>query len=34
MKDEAGKIDMLAHKDETVYVLELKKPDSEETMLR
>lgn len=32
--DEAGKIDLLSVKDNIVYILELKKADSEETMLR
>lgn len=30
----AGKIDLLAYDDQKLYILELKKPDSEETMLR
>lgn len=33
-KDEAGKIDLLAYDDKTLRILELKKPDSTETMLR
>ena len=32
--DTAGKIDLLSHKCNTVYILELKKPDSDESMLR
>ncbi|MBR5485476.1 MAG: hypothetical protein IKV41_03090 [Oscillospiraceae bacterium] len=32
--DEAGKIDLLAYDGKTLYILELKKPDSDETMLR
>jgi hypothetical protein len=32
--DEAGKIDLLAHNGTTLRILELKKPDSDETMLR
>lgn len=32
--DVAGKIDLLAYDESTLYILELKKPDSEETMLR
>ena len=32
--DNAGKIDLLSVKDDKLYVLELKKEDSEETMLR
>lgn len=32
--DIAGKIDLLAYNDATLYILELKKPDSEESMLR
>lgn len=32
--DKAGKIDLLSVNDRTVYILELKKPDSTETMLR
>lgn len=34
LKDEAGKIDLLAYDGATVRILELKRPDSEETMLR
>lgn len=33
-EDVAGKIDLLSYDDETLYILELKKPDSKETMLR
>lgn len=33
-KDVAGKIDLLSYDGETLYILELKKPDSTETMLR
>ncbi len=33
-KDEAGKIDLLAYDGKTLRILELKKPDSTETMLR
>lgn len=33
-KDVAGKIDLLSYAGETLYILELKKPDSTETMLR
>lgn len=33
-KDVAGKIDLLSYDGETLYILELKKPDSAETMLR
>ncbi len=33
-EDPAGKIDLLSYDGETLYVLELKKPDSTETMLR
>ena len=33
-KDEAGKIDLLAYDGKTLRILELKKPDSMETMLR
>ncbi|MDO4731775.1 MAG: hypothetical protein Q4B14_06645 [Clostridia bacterium] len=32
--DEAGKIDLLSFDDSKLYILELKKPDSEESMLR
>ncbi len=32
--DEAGKIDLLAYEGKTLRILELKKPDSDETMLR
>lgn len=32
--DIAGKIDLLAYNGDTLFILELKKPDSEETMLR
>lgn len=32
--DEAGKIDLLAYDGTSLHILELKKPDSEETMLR
>lgn len=32
--DEAGKIDLLAYDGKTLRILELKKPDSDETMLR
>ena len=32
--DEAGKIDLLSYDDKTMRILELKKPDSKETMLR
>lgn len=32
--DEAGKIDLLAYDGQTLRILELKKPDSDETMLR
>ena len=32
--DTAGKIDLLSHNCNTVYILELKKPDSDESMLR
>ncbi len=34
LKDEAGKIDLLAYDGTTLRILELKKPDSNETMLR
>jgi len=33
-EDVAGKIDLLSYDGETLYILELKKPDSKETMLR
>lgn len=33
-KDKAGKIDLLAHDGKTLRILELKEPDSKETMLR
>lgn len=33
-RDEAGKIDLLAYDGKTLRILELKKPDSDETMLR
>ena len=33
-KDKAGKIDLLAHYGKTLRILELKEPDSKETMLR
>ena len=33
-KDVAGKIDLLSYDGETLYILELKKPDSTEAMLR
>lgn len=33
-KDAAGKIDLISYDGETLYILELKKPDSTETMLR
>jgi hypothetical protein len=33
-KDEAGKIDLLAYDGKTLRILELKKPESDETMLR
>ncbi len=33
-KDEAGKIDLLAYDGQTLRILELKKPESDETMLR
>lgn len=33
-EDVAGKIDLLSYDDKTLYILELKKPDSKETMLR
>ncbi len=32
--DESGKIDLLAYDGSTLYILELKKPDSDESMLR
>lgn len=32
--DEAGKIDLLSYDGKVAYILELKKPDSDETMLR
>ena len=34
LKDEAGKIDLLAYNGKTLRILELKRPDSKETMLR
>ncbi|MBQ8279060.1 MAG: hypothetical protein IJZ23_04390 [Roseburia sp.] len=34
IKDEVGKIDLLSISEDTLYILELKKEDSEETMLR
>ena len=34
MSDKAGKIDLLSESDDTVYILELKKKSSKETMLR